>query len=156
MYVIPGTPVVTSQRSGNYPRLADRVIRAKAIYSMAEGRAIYRSIAIRDEWIVAVSAALHSLDNLASRTSSPSVTLLSPVRWTSSSRYAPFLHWSAVAPCMTHRTCWSREADRLHARRPNGGSKERHTIDAEPIAFRRDLVFGKTDGGEDPEADIQA
>jgi len=37
------------------PRLADLVIRAGAIYSMAEDRTIFRAIAIREEWIVAVS-----------------------------------------------------------------------------------------------------
>ena len=80
MYEIPGTPVVTSQRSGNYPRLADRIIRAKAIYSMAEDRAIYRSIAIRDEWIVAVSADSRGLDDLISDGTqvldAPNLTLL--------------------------------------------------------------------------------
>jgi len=34
-------------------RLADSVIRAGAIYSMAEDRKVYRAIALRDEWIVA-------------------------------------------------------------------------------------------------------
>ena len=46
------------------PRLADQVIRAGAIYSMAEDRKVYRSIAIRDEWIVAVSEDSHGLDGL--------------------------------------------------------------------------------------------
>src|SRR6266705_189093 len=45
-------------------RLADLVIRAGAIYSMAEDRKVYRSIAIRDEWIVAVSEDPHGLDEL--------------------------------------------------------------------------------------------
>src|SRR6266705_2115666 len=45
-------------------RLADLVIRAGAIYSMAEDRKVYRSIAIRDEWIVAVSEDSHGLDGL--------------------------------------------------------------------------------------------
>ncbi len=36
-------------------RLADCVIRAGAIYSMAEGRKVYRAVALRDDWIVAVS-----------------------------------------------------------------------------------------------------
>src|SRR6202049_5327950 len=46
------------------PRLADLVIRAGAIYSMAQHRAVYRAIAIRDEWIVAVSQDPHGLDGL--------------------------------------------------------------------------------------------
>jgi predicted amidohydrolase YtcJ len=46
------------------PRLADLVIRAGAIHSMAANRAIYRAVALRDEWIVAVSADPHGLDDL--------------------------------------------------------------------------------------------
>ena len=46
------------------PLLADRVIRARTIYSMAQDRAVYRAIALRDEWIVAVSADAHGLDSL--------------------------------------------------------------------------------------------
>src|SRR6266487_501497 len=46
------------------PRLADQVIRAGAIYSMAEDRKVYRAITIRDEWIVAVSEDPHGLDRL--------------------------------------------------------------------------------------------
>jgi predicted amidohydrolase YtcJ len=46
------------------PRLADQVICAGAIYSMAEDRKVYRAIAIRDEWIVAVSEDPHGLDGL--------------------------------------------------------------------------------------------
>jgi predicted amidohydrolase YtcJ len=42
--------------------LADRVIRAGAIYSMADDRKVYRAIALRDEWIVAVSEDPHDLD----------------------------------------------------------------------------------------------
>ncbi len=45
-------------------RLADSVIRAGAMYSMAEDRKVYQSIAIRDEWIVAVSEDPHGLDEL--------------------------------------------------------------------------------------------
>lgn len=45
-------------------RLADCVIRAGAIYSMAEGRKVYRAVALRDEWIVAVSEDPHGLDGL--------------------------------------------------------------------------------------------
>jgi predicted amidohydrolase YtcJ len=46
------------------PRLADLLIRAAAIYSMARHRAFYQAIAIRDEWIVAVSQDPHGLDGL--------------------------------------------------------------------------------------------
>src|SRR2546421_7705265 len=46
------------------PRLADLLIRAGAIYSMAQHRAVYQAIAIRDEWIVAVSQDPHGLDGL--------------------------------------------------------------------------------------------
>jgi predicted amidohydrolase YtcJ len=54
-----------SQRfASETPRLADQVIRAGAIYSMAEDRKVYRSIAIRDEWIVAISEDPHGLDGL--------------------------------------------------------------------------------------------
>src|SRR5437660_893046 len=45
-------------------RLADLLIRAAAIYSMAQDRAVYQAIAIRDEWIVAVSQDPHGLDGL--------------------------------------------------------------------------------------------
>ena len=45
-------------------RPADQVIRAGAMYSMAEDRKVYRAIAIRDEWIVAVSEDPHGLDGL--------------------------------------------------------------------------------------------
>lgn len=47
-------------------RLADLLIRAGAIYSMTENRAIYQALAIRDEWIVAVSQDPHGLDGLIS------------------------------------------------------------------------------------------
>src|SRR5947207_9439656 len=50
--------------SPHVPRLADLVIRAGAIYSMAQDRAVYQAIAIRDEWIVAVSQDPHGLDDL--------------------------------------------------------------------------------------------
>ena len=56
-----------SQRfASETPRLADQVIRAGAIYSMAEDRKVYRSIAIRDEWVVAISEDPHGLDGLIS------------------------------------------------------------------------------------------
>src|SRR5437660_861149 len=45
-------------------RLADLLIRAAAIYSMAQDRALYQAIAIRDAWIVAVSLDPHGLDGL--------------------------------------------------------------------------------------------
>lgn len=48
----------------SFPRLADLVIRGRAIYSMAADRAIYRALAIRDEWIVAASEDPHGLDGL--------------------------------------------------------------------------------------------
>jgi predicted amidohydrolase YtcJ len=52
--------------SPHAPRLADLLIRAGAIYSMAQDRAVYQAIAIRDEWIVAVSKDPHGLDGLIS------------------------------------------------------------------------------------------
>ena len=52
--------------SPHAPCLADRLIRAAAIYSMAQDRAVYQAIAIRDEWIVAVSQDPHGLDGLIS------------------------------------------------------------------------------------------
>src|SRR5437588_10811847 len=50
--------------SPHAPRLADLLIRAAAIYSMAQNRAVSQAIAIRDEWIVAVSQDPHGLDGL--------------------------------------------------------------------------------------------
>src|SRR5260370_6502376 len=52
--------------SHHSPRLADLLIRAAAIYSMAQDRTVYQAIAIRDEWIVAVSQDPHGLDGLIS------------------------------------------------------------------------------------------
>ncbi len=46
--------------------MADLLIRAGAMYSMAPDGAIYQAIAIRDEWIVAVSQDPHGLDGLIS------------------------------------------------------------------------------------------
>ncbi len=46
------------------PKLADLLIRARGIYSMAPDRRIFRAIAIRDEWIVAASEDPHGLDGL--------------------------------------------------------------------------------------------
>src|SRR5258708_4265927 len=54
----------SSAESIAFPRLADLVIRARAIYSMAADRTIFRAIAIREEWIVAVSEDPHGLDEL--------------------------------------------------------------------------------------------
>jgi predicted amidohydrolase YtcJ len=61
-YLGTGTPGA----SADTPRRADQVIRAGAIYSMAADRAVYRAIALRDEWIVAVSSDPHGLDGLIS------------------------------------------------------------------------------------------
>jgi predicted amidohydrolase YtcJ len=57
---------VSPRETGATVRLADSVIRAGAIYSMADDRKVYRAIAIRDEWIVAVSEDPHGLDGLVS------------------------------------------------------------------------------------------
>ncbi|MFL5626404.1 MAG: amidohydrolase family protein [Ktedonobacteraceae bacterium] len=46
------------------PRLTDLVIRAGTIHPMIGDRKVYRAIAIRDEWIVAVSEDPHGLDAL--------------------------------------------------------------------------------------------
>jgi predicted amidohydrolase YtcJ len=46
--------------------LADLVIRAGTIYAMTEDRKRFRSLAIRDQWIVAVSEDPHGLDDLIS------------------------------------------------------------------------------------------
>ena len=51
--------------SSQAPRLADLLVRADAIYSMAQDRAVYQALAIRDEWIVAVSEDPHGLDGLS-------------------------------------------------------------------------------------------
>ncbi len=52
--------------SPHAPRLADLLIRAAAIYSIAQHRTVYQAIVIRDEWIVAVSPDPHGLDGLIS------------------------------------------------------------------------------------------
>ncbi len=57
---------VTPRKSSATVRLADVIIRAGAMYSMAAVRKVYRAIAIRDEWIVAVSEDPHGLDGLIS------------------------------------------------------------------------------------------
>ena len=57
---------VSHQVAGTTVRLADCVIRAGSIYSMAAERSVYRAIALRDEWIVAVSEDPHGLDGLIS------------------------------------------------------------------------------------------
>jgi predicted amidohydrolase YtcJ len=51
-------------RSDHAPRLADLIIRAGRIYSMAPDRRVFRALAVRDEWIVAVSEDPHGLDGL--------------------------------------------------------------------------------------------
>lgn len=58
----PGTS--TSPTGGRQPRLADLIIRAGRIYSMARDHRIFRSLAVRDEWIVAASEDPHGLDRL--------------------------------------------------------------------------------------------
>jgi predicted amidohydrolase YtcJ len=59
------TPV--SRTNGTHipsPHAVDLLIRAGSIYSMSEDRLVYRALAIRDEWIVAVSQDPHGLDGL--------------------------------------------------------------------------------------------
>jgi predicted amidohydrolase YtcJ len=48
------------------PRLADVIVKAHAVYSMDEARTTFRSLAIRDGWIVAASGEEAGLDGLAS------------------------------------------------------------------------------------------
>jgi predicted amidohydrolase YtcJ len=50
--------------TGHGPHLADVVIRAGAIYSMAPDHVVYRSVALRDGWVVAASEDPHDLDGL--------------------------------------------------------------------------------------------
>src|SRR3989442_8194306 len=57
---------VTPLEAGATVRLADVVIRAGAIYSMATDHKVYQAIALRDEWIVGVSEDPHGLDGLVS------------------------------------------------------------------------------------------
>lgn len=57
---------VSPSESSTLARLADQIIRAGAIYSMAADRKVYRAIALRDEWIIAVSEDPHGLDGLMS------------------------------------------------------------------------------------------
>ena len=59
------SPVSSILHTPAAPRLADYIIKAKAIYSMAENHTVYRAIALRDEWIVAVSEDPNGLDGLA-------------------------------------------------------------------------------------------
>jgi predicted amidohydrolase YtcJ len=56
----------SSHEAGEAAGLADRLIRAGTIYSMAPDRHVYRAIALRDQWIVAVSEDPHGLDGLIS------------------------------------------------------------------------------------------
>jgi predicted amidohydrolase YtcJ len=71
---------VSSHEASTMARLADSIIRAGAIYSMATDRKVYRAIALRDEWIVAVSEDLHGLDGLITNgthvVDQPSLTLI--------------------------------------------------------------------------------
>jgi len=62
----PDMPPPSTAAAGvaGVPRLADILIRARAIYSMAPERTINRAIAICDEWIVAVDKDPHGLDGL--------------------------------------------------------------------------------------------
>jgi len=73
---------LSPQASSHAPRLADLLIRAGAIYSMAQDRAVYQAIAIRDEWIVAVSQDPHGLDGLIGADThvldAPDLTILPP------------------------------------------------------------------------------
>jgi predicted amidohydrolase YtcJ len=61
-------------------RAADLIFKAGAIHSMNADRAVYRSLAVRDEWIVAVSEDPDGLDLLRSRDTrvleDPGLTLL--------------------------------------------------------------------------------
>ena len=45
-------------------QLADLVIKAGVIHSMSKSRNIYRAIALRNDWIVAVSEDRDGLDSL--------------------------------------------------------------------------------------------
>ena len=69
----------TSASTSNV-RLADSVIRAGTIYTMTADRGVYRAIAIRDGWIVAISADPHGLDGLITDSTrvvdEPGLTLL--------------------------------------------------------------------------------
>jgi predicted amidohydrolase YtcJ len=73
---------VTPREASATVRLADVIIRARAIYSMAADRAVYRAVAIRDEWIVAVSEDPRGLDGLMSGDTrvidEPDLTILPP------------------------------------------------------------------------------
>ena len=48
------------------PRLADVIVKARAVYSMDEARTTFRSLAIRDGWVVVASGEEAGLDGLAS------------------------------------------------------------------------------------------
>jgi predicted amidohydrolase YtcJ len=62
------------------PRLADLIVRAGRVYAMDERRGRFRSLAIRDGWIVAASEEADGLDGLASSGTTvlddPGLTLL--------------------------------------------------------------------------------
>src|SRR5262249_13927840 len=77
----PTEEIVMSMDSrSRSPRLADLVVRAGAIYAMTDRQTIYRSIALRDQWIVATSPDPHGLDGLISAETrvidDPTLTLL--------------------------------------------------------------------------------
>ena len=57
---------VSTGSNGDTPRLADLIVKAGRIYAMDERRATFRSLAVRDGWIVAVSEGSDGLDRLAS------------------------------------------------------------------------------------------
>jgi len=91
----PGTQTSVPAATTTRPRLADLVIRAGAIYSMASDHAMYRAVALRDEWIVAVSSDPHGLDDLIS----------------SSTRVLDDLASRSYLPCTTPTiTCWKPHA----------------------------------------------
>jgi predicted amidohydrolase YtcJ len=70
----------SSRPDSDVPRLADRIVKAGRIYAMDERRATFRSLAVRDGRIVAVSEESDGLDALASSGTSvlddPELTVL--------------------------------------------------------------------------------
>lgn len=71
---------VSTGSNGDTPRLADLIVKAGRIYAMDERRATFRSLAVRDGWIVAVSEGSDGLDRLASSSTTvledPGLTVL--------------------------------------------------------------------------------
>jgi len=98
MGIADGSP--SSQRA-RAPRLADLVIRAVAIYAMTDRQAIYRTIALRDQWFVGVSADPHGLDGLISAETrvvdDPTLTLL-PAFYDSHNHLLELARNSLLAP----------------------------------------------------------